>query len=82
MRILPSVYIQLLSENVRFSKWKRVTMIDNKQRIRIIQEELKKEFIDLWNEEVRDFRDHIQKVQTQYAQSRLSQQNLPKDSHS
>ena len=55
-------------------------MIDNKQRIRIVQEELKKEeFVDLWNEEVRDFRDHIQKVQTQYAKSHLLKQNLPKD---
>lgn len=55
-------------------------MIDNKQRMRIVQEELKKEkFVDLLNEEVRDFRDHIQKVQTQYAKSQLLKQNLPKD---
>lgn len=75
-----AVDIQLLPENVTFSKWKRVTMIDNKQRIRIVQEELKKEeIVDLWNEEVRDFRGHIQKVQTQYAKSQLLKQNLPKN---
>lgn len=55
-------------------------MIDNKQRMRIVQEELKKEeFVDLWNEEVHDFSDHIQRVQTQYAKSHLLKQNLPKD---
>ena len=54
-------------------------MIDNKQRMRIVQEELKKEeFVDLWNEEVRDFRDHIQMVQTQYAKSHLLKQNFQK----
>ena len=48
-------------------------MIDNKQRMRIVQEELKKEeFVDLWNEEVHDFSDHIQRVQTQYAKSHPS----------
>ena len=75
-----AVDIQLLPENVTCSKWKWVTMIDNKQRMRIVHEELKKEkFVDLWNEEVRDFRDHIQKVQIQYAKSHLLKQNLPKD---
>ena len=33
-----AVDIQLLPENVTFSKWKRVTMIDNKQRMRIVQD--------------------------------------------
>ena len=65
---------------ITFSKWKRVTMKDNKQRMKIVQEETnREEFKKLWVSEVREFKEHIHEVQTQYAQSRLLKQNLPDD---
>jgi arsenate reductase-like glutaredoxin family protein len=68
--------VDKLPEIVTFFRWKRVT----KQRMRIVQEEAsREEFKKLWASEVSEFKEHIHKVQTQYAQSRHLKQHLPDD---
>ncbi|KAK3104833.1 hypothetical protein FSP39_011252 [Pinctada imbricata] len=66
-----------LTEKVKFRKWKKLND-GEKYRWKEVEEEVKKEeFIDLMKKEVKVFREHVNRVKTQYCEIRKLREKLP-----
>ena len=61
-----------LPDEVTFSTWKRVTLKDGKKKIKIVQEEMKREKIaKIWQKESTDFSEHVNRLQTLFSHTEI-----------
>ncbi|XP_046544601.1 uncharacterized protein LOC124254795 [Haliotis rubra] len=72
---------QIQLDKVTYKTWKKVTDSRGKSKMKLVDEEVAKDdFISNFLSQCTQFREHVARVQTQYAQLRFLKGNLP-DSH-
>lgn len=61
-----------------YTKWKRVTLENNKKKMKIVTESMSRyEFYENWLQEIEKFTEHYDVMRTQYKQTRILKENLP-----
>ncbi|MES9879633.1 MAG: hypothetical protein ABW185_01985 [Sedimenticola sp.] len=67
-----------LPEKVVYTKWKRVTLENQKKKMKVVTEELERDdFCKLWDQELAIFKEHIRIMKTQFAETRNLKDKLP-----
>ena len=67
-----------LPENVVYSKWKRVTLENNRKKMKVVSESADRdEFFAAWEKEIEIFNEHYQTMRKQYEQTRVLKDKVP-----
>ena len=68
---------QCTTEKVKYSQWKRVE-VEGKKKMKVVDVEVpRQEFCNIFKEEMKNFREHAERVKVHYHQIKELKQNLP-----